>query len=317
MMVDFSDCPYSYRHGQYGGQAGDKDGIVYKGECWIVKYPKSTRSMQGDNLPSYTTSPLSEYIGSHIYGILGFDVHDTLLGKRNNQIVVACRDFRQKHEELAEMRTIKNAANQQIREYSESDIPLSATGDSVNLEELLLHFAVNPLMQSVKIVSRFWECAVVDVFIANNDRNNGNWGLLYDEETGERRLAPVYDNGNSFNNKMSEERIVKKLQDSFERLKDDSIGVRTAYLYHEHILSAKKLLHLDIPELREAIRKVVPLIGDNLSDIKKLIGDIPEYYQGMLVCSTERKSLYTKALELRYEHLLLPVYGELKKLSVF
>lgn len=317
MIVDFSDCPYSYRHGQYGGQAGDKDGIIYKGECWIIKYPKPTRSMQGDNFASYTTSPLSEYIGSHVYEILDFNVHKTLLGKRNNQIVVACKDFRQKHEELAEIRTIKNAANRQIREYSESDIPLSATGDSVNLEELLLHFAVNPLMQSIEIVNHFWECAVVDVFIDNNDRNNGNWGLLYDEETGERRLAPVYDNGNSFNNKMSEERIIKKLQDSFEKLKDDSIGIRTAYLYHEHILSAKKLLHLDIPELREAITKVVPLIGEKLPNIKKLIEDIPEYYQEILVCSAERKSLYLKALELRYEYLLLPVYKELNELSVF
>lgn len=59
MLVDFSACPFSSRHGQYGGQAGGKDGIIYKGSPWIIKYPKSTRSMQGANLPSYTTSPLS------------------------------------------------------------------------------------------------------------------------------------------------------------------------------------------------------------------------------------------------------------------
>lgn len=61
-MVDFSNCPQSPRHGQYAGQAGDKDGIVYDGSYWIVKYPKSTRSMQVDETMRYTTSPLSEYI---------------------------------------------------------------------------------------------------------------------------------------------------------------------------------------------------------------------------------------------------------------
>lgn len=43
MLVDFSNCEYSKRHGMYGGQAGDKDGIIYEGEDWIVKFPKSTK----------------------------------------------------------------------------------------------------------------------------------------------------------------------------------------------------------------------------------------------------------------------------------
>lgn len=312
MMVDFSNCPYSIRHGRYGGQAGDKDGIVYENDYWIIKYPKSTKGMKGNNLPNYTTSPLSEYIGSHIYGILGFDVHETLLGERNNHIVVACRDFREKYEDLAEMRTIKNAANKQIQERLDGEIPLSATGDSVNLEELLLHFSVNPLMQSSDIVNRFWECAVVDIFIDNNDRNNGNWGLLCNEETGKRRLAPVYDNGNSFNNKISEEQILVKLQAPFEKMRDESIGTRTAYTYKEHILSSKKLLQLDIPELQAAIMKITPLIGENIPQVMAFIDNIPENYHNKTVCSASRKAFYEKALELRYEYLLCPAYERIK-----
>ena len=41
----------------------------------------------------YTTAPLSEYIGSHIYEILGYDVHCTILGYRNHKLVVGCKDF--------------------------------------------------------------------------------------------------------------------------------------------------------------------------------------------------------------------------------
>lgn len=313
MIIDFSDCPYSNRHGQYGGQAGDKDGIVYNGENWIIKYPKSTAGMKGDNLPKYTTAPLSEYIGSHVYEILGFDVHETLLGERNNQIVVACKDFRAIYENLFEVRNLKNAANQQIQNYLGEEVPLSATGDTVILEELLLHFKVNPLMQSVEMIQRFWECAVVDILIYNNDRNNGNWGILSREDTGKRKLAPVYDNGNSFYNKLSEEQIAVKLQMPFEKLKSECIGIRTSYNYNDQLLSAKKFLNLDIPELQVAIIKIVPLIKEKLPEIMAFIEKIPESYHGKTVCSPERREFYEKGLTYRTEYLLYPAYEKAKE----
>ena len=39
----------------------------------------------------------------------------------------------------------------------------------------------------------FWDMFVVDALIANNDRHNGNWGLLSNGY--ESRLAPVFDCG--------------------------------------------------------------------------------------------------------------------------
>ena len=50
----------------YGGHAGSKKGIIYNNENWFIKFPKSTKSMEKVAI-SYTTSPLSEYIGSKIY----------------------------------------------------------------------------------------------------------------------------------------------------------------------------------------------------------------------------------------------------------
>ena len=71
-IYDFSECEYSNRNGSYGGAAGDKDGILINGEPWIAKYPKSNEGMaKSDKLSRTTQTPLSEYIGSHIYGILG------------------------------------------------------------------------------------------------------------------------------------------------------------------------------------------------------------------------------------------------------
>lgn len=56
---------------------------------------------------SYTTSPLSEFLGSKIYELLGYDVHKTLLGIRNNKLVVACKDFCETERTLREVRTLK------------------------------------------------------------------------------------------------------------------------------------------------------------------------------------------------------------------
>lgn len=73
----------------YGGHGGSKKGIIIKGERWFLKYPKSTKSMDVPVL-SYSTTPLSEYLGSQIYKSTGLDTHETKLGFANGKIVVAC-----------------------------------------------------------------------------------------------------------------------------------------------------------------------------------------------------------------------------------
>lgn len=112
-MIDLNGYLTNERNGIYGGQAGDKEGITINNEYWIVKYPKNTKGMRGD-LDSYTTAPLSEYIGSHIYQMLGIDTHDTMLGIRNGKIVVACKDFCKVEGSLREIRTIKNVYNVEL-----------------------------------------------------------------------------------------------------------------------------------------------------------------------------------------------------------
>jgi hypothetical protein len=76
----------------YGGDAGAKEAVIYDSEIWMLKYPKTTRDFNNPQI-SYTTSPLSEYIGSKIYESLNIPVHETLLGIRKNKIVAACKDF--------------------------------------------------------------------------------------------------------------------------------------------------------------------------------------------------------------------------------
>lgn len=42
MIIDFSNCSLSDRNLQYAGRAGEKRGIIYKGENWFLKFPKNT-----------------------------------------------------------------------------------------------------------------------------------------------------------------------------------------------------------------------------------------------------------------------------------
>ena len=179
-IFDFSNAEYSNRNGSYGGAAGDKDGILINGESWIAKYPKSNEGMAKSNkLSKLSQTPLSEFIGSHIYEILGFPVHKTLLGIRKNNLVVACKDFCDENTRLLEMRTLKNIHISEMNQNFNIDLHETDDDHLVNLNELFIHFKLNPEISKINGISeRFWNQVVIDGLIGNNDRTNANWGIL-------------------------------------------------------------------------------------------------------------------------------------------
>lgn len=321
-IVNLDDCKLSLKNGFYGGAAGSKDGIIYQGENWLVKYPKNIMGLERTGEASYSTSPLSEYIGSHIYEILGYDVHETILGERHNKIVVACKDFAN-DAALMEIRTIKNHTSEELDELLEQRVGDSTGSEHiVDLEELLIHLKNNSILKDVQgIEERFWEQAVIDIFINNNDRNNGNWGILRTND-GIDKIAPVFDNGGSFQTKISEEKIEKTLSD-LELARKNASNTQTAYGVRGHILSAVRFLELHdkYEGLQQAIIKVVPLIHSRMSRIQEFIMQIPEKYNGKddkehLICSTKRKLLFMIQLQARLEDLLLPYYEKALKLGM-
>lgn len=313
----------SSRNGMYGGNAGSKDGILIDDEYWIVKYPKSTKFLSGDKseLGSYATTPLSEFIGSHVYDILGYDVHETILGCRNNKIVVACKDFCENETTfLREFRTIKNIYNEDVENFIEEHLSSTSSSNLLEIEELMIHLKYNPVLSNIKgITERFWDCVVVDAFIANNDRNNGNWGLLLEDN--EYRLAPIFDNGASFANKVSEEKIKRMLANS-HAIESSALNATTLYSEDGKVLTFNKLAEkfIDNMDFCRALKKNTELIKDKFDEISEFIYEIPETYEDKLVCSHERKEFYILGLKLRLEKLFEPLcekieelYPELKK----
>lgn len=312
-IYDFEDCSLSFKDGSYGGAAGDKIGIVFKDAEWLLKFPKNIKGMDRTGDLSYSTSPLSEYIGSHIFGILGMDVHETELGIRNGKLAVACKDFATK-DDLREIRTIKNRENEELSERFGYN--LEATGDQhiVDLENLLVHIEHNHILSKITDVEqRFWEQAVIDIYINNNDRNNGNWGIIRSREFPDK-LAPVFDNGGCLQTKISENKAEQVLG-NIELAKKNAINTQTAYGINGHILSSKRFLDLqeEYEKLSEAIIRLTPLIKQKEPEVELLLNNLPSMVflkngQAIEVIGDHKRKLFKLQLHERLEQLLEPAY---------
>lgn len=135
-------------------------------------------------------------------------------------------------------------------------------------------------------------------------------GLLFDEKNNLYHLAPVYDNGNAFFNKMNDEKMTVLINKDEKVRNDLYCGSRTAYDYNGKILSAKKLAKLDINDLKLAANRIIPTINQHMSEIEDIIDALPENVGDIVVCSKIRKECYKQALHARRENILLPMLDE-------
>lgn len=307
-IIDFNSCKENKK--AYGGLAGSKLGIVYEDADWILKFPKTTKSMKHVDI-SYTTAPLSEYIGSQIYGILGYDVHITKLGIKDGKLVVACKDFTSLGVQLQEFREIKNYYNHNLEELLNQTISDSDESKRTSLDAIKIHLALNPLLNEISgIKERFWDCTIIDGFINNNDRNSGNWGILR-KHNGEITLAPIFDNGASFSTKLSAQKINEFLNDQ-DRLYSSATNTVTSFSLNDKVLTFKNLLELNDQDLQNAILRTVPTIQDKWKDVIRMINDIPNKFEGLNIISDEYKKYLIESMNLRLQHLLIPAFENIQ-----
>ena len=308
-LVDFDDAKIIPTKG-YGGRAGRKIAVEYEGVPWLLKFPESTKTFANqatreNRLPSYTTSPLSEHVGSKVYEILGVPVHRTLLGKREGKVVVACKDFTQGRQ-LVDFAAIKNTVAEDSLESGNSS---SSKGEL--LGDALQVISSAPIFEGIRdqVLERFWTMFVVDALILNNDRNNGNWGLLVDGDAVE--LCPVFDNGNAFFNKRSPSLMERRLQ-SEALVSQDIKTSRSFFLdpsgHHIHPLDF-------IAESRDPnLRAAVLLVADSLSrggleEISAMIEGLPDESLGLPVSSGQHRELYARMVERTAREHVLPAAG--------
>lgn len=298
----------------YGGHGGSKRGIILNGERWFLKYPKSTKSMDVKGL-SYSTTPLSEYLGSHIYESIGLKTHETKLGFANGKIVVACKDFLDSNEIIIDYNMIKNEYDENVERAIEHLSSSSNKDLNHDFEEVLLIMEENPYFKSIpELKERFWDMFVIDAFIGNNDRNEGNWGLVLNKETNDLRLAPVFDNGAAFYNKSNDDKLKAIYRDDFkfkQSVYDSSISVYE--LNGKPINPLKYIESMNNEECNNAILRMVSKI--NMNKIISIFDELPDEYNGLPVLSEMQKTYYLKTLDYRYNNVLIPVYNKLLELN--
>ncbi len=296
----------------FGGNAGAKIGVIFNNEEWIVKYPKNLREFKNIEL-SYSTGPLSEFIGSHIYEILGFPVHKTLLGHDKEKLVVLCKNFNLDNK-LIEFKNIANRLRS-----TEMDFLSYTDGTSTDLNKIIETIKLSKLIKNKeKAINHFWDMFVIDYLINNNDRNNTNWGFMIDplNINTKEELAPVYDCGNSFNNKLKDDEMEKKMSEyeSFKYFAVDTLS--SCFLINGHHLNFSKAFeNTDVLSLglKDAVLRNVPKINEKKEEIINFVMNIPEDENGIAICSDIKKEFLLKTMIIRLNKVLIPTYESLKE----
>ena len=290
-MLDFTNLPTKKK--AYGGANGSKLSVIYNDELYMLKLPM--HALKNPNL-SYTNSCTSEYLGCHIFNMLGIKAQETLLGtyKYHDKVkaVVACKDFTSPGVLILDFASIKN----QI-------IDSASNGYGTELSDIIDTINKQTVVDSEELKEHFWNMFVVDAFIGNWDRHNGNWGFLYNQETDKLEIAPIFDCGSALFPHIDDE-LIKKVISSKAEMNARVYDIPTSAIlidgkranYHKVITS------LEYKDCNKAIKRIVPKI--QLDDINKLIDNVEELSQ-------LKKEFLKKILKLRKELILDAAFKKL------
>ncbi len=273
-------------------------GITYEGKDYLLKFPGNLKEQQMKNINlSYSNSPVCEYIGSKIYELVGLPVHHTILGTRNEKIVVACEDFLGDGDRLYEFDKIKVTFEPHFLDSNGNE----TNGVGVDLYEIMMTIQEHPFLKDISgVKEHFWNMFVMDALIGNTDRNNSNWGIILRKD-GLKEIAPVYDNGNCLNNKWDDEKMQIVMNDTDKMEAEAYKARRCIFELHGKRVNPYHIMEsMEYQECSEAIRRLTPKIGSSMNKIQEMIKEIP-------VISEIQKQFFTSIIEYRYENVLLPV----------
>ena len=283
-VIDFTDL--KKRKKTYAGANGNKISVIYEGEQYMLKFPPQAKLNKG---MSYSNSCFSEYLGCQIYESIGIPVQKTLMGvytvRGKQKIVVACGDFTEPGISLQDFASLKNRMIDSERQ-----------GYGTALIDILQTIDEQTLVDRDSLLERFWDMFIVDAFIGNWDRHNGNWGFLYDDRTDEITLAPVYDCGSCLYPQADEKIMKAVLSDPGER-NHRIYNIPLSAIMQE----GKKIKYFDYisslqnEDCNRALKRIVPRI--DMEKIKDIIDYTP-------FISDLQKEFYLMMLTERKEHIL-------------
>ena len=283
-MKDYSI--YKIDEGIFYSGAERKDQITINGNRYIIKYQK-------DSEIGLIYNHVSEYLGSHVFGLLDIPVQDTMLGIYNGENIVLLKHFCNEGEILTHFNDVGESSLEEDKEmyqYSYENIQkmLIDNKKSTNVEET---------------IERFWDMFIVDALNGNFDRHGGNWGFI--KKDNKYRIAPVYDNGSSMYPKLNTDEEIEKVLSSEEEINRRIYTYPTSHIKMDGRKSSyyQVINSLQFEECNEALRRIVPRIDftriNNLIDSVEGITDI-------------RKTFYKTMYLERYEKILKAAFDRLE-----
>lgn len=277
-MIDFTNAIEEFNN--YKGSEKKKT-LIYNGKKYLVKFPDPIRE-KNKNI-SYINNAFSEYIGSNIFKICGFETQNVILGKYDyrgrEKIVCACEDFTDNENILYEFENLVLSTNPDKKIETE-------------LNDIMEVIDENKMINTKETKIKFWNMFIIDSLIGNTDRYNGNWGFLLNTKTKKIILSPIYDCGSCLNpmledeqiNKMSDIELKNLAINCYSCLKEN--GKKINYITY--------IKQMKNEECNSAIKRLFNYI--DIEKIKKFIDEID--------CMTkERKNFYKKIIEIRYEYI--------------
>jgi hypothetical protein len=282
-MMDYSNYPDGDRF--YSG-AERKKSIIINENPYLVKFQKNSRE-------GLRFNHISEFLGSHIFSLLGMEAQETQLGLYHGENVVVIKDFLGEDEVFVPFNGVGDSSLEQDKEkyqYSYEDI-IRMLKENVKLTDV------------EQTMHQFWDMFIVDALIANFDRHGSNWGFI--KKNHQYRLSPIFDNGSSlFPQLNTDEKITAIMHDQTKidqriyRFPTSQIKYQGKKSSYYEIISS-----LAFEECNKALVRMTEKA--DLKKINKLIDTV----EGI---SDIRREFYKTILKQRYEKILMESYNKLQ-----
>ena len=250
--------------------------IIIDGFRYIVKFQKNSEV-------GLTFNYVSEYLGSHIFQLIGIPVQETFLGTYEGKNVVVMKNFLEPEDDLVAFNGVGESSLERDKELYQ-----------YTYEDSIIHdFRRN---------DRFWDMFIVDALIGNFDRHGGNWGFI--KRNNQYRIAPVYDNGSSLYPKLNTDEKLEAVLSSEEEIDQRIYKFPTSHIKVKNRKSSyfEVISSLQFEACNDALKRIVPRIDFN--QINTLIDEV----EGI---SEVRKRFYKVMLQQRYEKILMYAYRQL------
>lgn len=273
------------RNEKFYSGSEEKIGITIASTDYILKFQKPSET-------GLLNNTICEYIGCHIFQMLGMHVQKTFLGTYSGRQVVVLEDFIKAKQKFVPFNEVGDSSLEQDREtYQYSYIDIMKM-----LEEN------TKLTQISQTIDQFWRIYIVDALLGNFDRHGFNWGFI--KEHNRYTLAPVFDNGSCLFPRvhtdtdclhiLCDETEINKRVFSFPTSQIKLNNKKSSY--YEVIQS------LRFPECNAALKDMTEKVD---------IQQIDAFIDSIAQISEIQKKFYKTMIQARFEKILVASYEKL------